>query len=64
MKLGLGLELYRARTLEVPLEQIELADRLGFHSVWTAEAYGADALSPLAFIAAHTRRIKLGTAVV
>jgi len=64
VKLGLGLELYRARTLEVPLDQIELADRLGFHSVWTAEAYGADALSPLAFIAAHTRRIKLGTAVV
>ena len=64
MKLGLGLELYRAKTVEVPLERVTLADRLGFHSVWTAEAYGADALSPLAFLAAHTKQIKLGTAVV
>lgn len=64
MKLGLGLELYRAKTLDVPLDRIQLADRLGFHSVWTAEAYGSDALSPLAFLAAHTRQIKLGTAVV
>lgn len=64
MKLGLGLELYRAKKLDVPLDQIQLADRLGFHSVWTAEAYGSDALSPLAFLAAHTRQIKLGTAVV
>ena len=64
MKLGLGLELYRAKTLDVPLDRIQLADRLGFHSVWTAEAYGSDALSPLAFLAAHTSQIKLGTAVV
>src|SRR5439155_8907168 len=33
-------------------------------SVWTAEAYGSDALSPLAYLAAVTDRIKLGTAVV
>ncbi len=64
MKLGLGLELYRAKTVAVPVDLVTAADRLGFHSVWTAEAYGCDALSPLAFIAAHTSRIKLGTAVV
>ena len=64
MKLGLGLELYRAKTVEMPLDRVMLADRLGFHSVWTAEAYGADALTPLAFLAAHTEHIKLGTAVV
>ena len=64
MKLGLGLELYRAKTVEMPLGRITLADRLGFHSVWTAEAYGSDALTPLAFLAAHTEQIKLGTAVV
>lgn len=64
MKLGLGLELYRAKQLQMPLDQIVLADQLGFHSVWTAEAYGVDALSPLAFLAAHTKQIKLGTAVV
>jgi len=64
MKLGFGLELYRAKAVELPLDLIIAADRLGFHSVWTAEAYGCDALSPLAFLAAHTRRIKLATGVV
>ena len=64
MKLGLGLDLYRGASLEVPVATVQLAERLGYHSVWTAEAYGADALSPLAFLAAHTRRIKLATGVV
>ena len=64
MKLGLGLELYRAKHLDVPLDLVTAADRLGFHSVWTAEADGADALSPLAFFAAHTSQIKLATGVV
>ena len=64
LKLGLGLDLYRGAALEVPVAAVQLAERLGYHSVWTAEAYGADALSPLAFLAAHTRRIKLATGVV
>ncbi len=64
MKLGLGLELYRSATLDIPLENIRRADELGFHSVWTAEAYGCDALSPLAYLAAHTSQIKLATSVV
>jgi F420-dependent oxidoreductase-like protein len=64
MKLGLRLELYRAAELRVPMELIHQAEDLGYHSVWTAEAYGCDALSPLAYVAALTRRIKLGTSVV
>jgi len=40
------------------------AERLGLHSVWTAEAYGSDALIPLAWWGAATERIKLGTAIV
>jgi len=40
------------------------AERLGFDSVWTAEAWGSDAFSPLVWIAAHTSTIKLGTGVV
>ena len=40
---------------------IQEADRLGFHSVWTAEAYGSDAVTPLAWIAAQTERIHVGT---
>ena len=45
-------------------ENILLAERLGYHAVWTAEAYGSDAITPLAYIAAKTQRIKLGTAII
>jgi len=39
------------------------AERLGFDCVWTSEAWGADAITPLAWIAARTERIGLGTAI-
>lgn len=39
------------------------AERLGYDSVWTAEAYGSDALTPLAWWGAQTSKIKLGTAI-
>jgi F420-dependent oxidoreductase-like protein len=45
------------------IEVSKEADRLGFDSVWTAEAWGSDAFSPLAWIAGHTERIRLGTAI-
>src|SRR2546428_48420 len=40
------------------------AERLGAHSVWTPEAWGHDAVAPLAFLAARTSRILLGTAIM
>ena len=40
------------------------AERLGYTSVWTAEAYGSDALTPLAWWGSHTERIQLGTSIV
>ena len=43
---------------------IREADRLGYYAVWTAEAYGSDAVSPLAWIGAQTERIHLGTAIL
>jgi len=64
VKLAYRLEMYRASQLRVPVEAVQRAEALGYHSVWSAEAYGTDALSPLAFLAAVTSRIKLGTAVV
>jgi F420-dependent oxidoreductase-like protein len=64
VKLGLRLDLYRAADLAVPVDIVRRAEALGYHSVWTAEAYGSDALSPLAYLAAVTDRIKLGTSVV
>jgi F420-dependent oxidoreductase-like protein len=63
MKLGLMLG-YSGGQLKLPVEKVQLAERLGYESVWTAEAYGSDALSPLAYLAAKTERIKLGTAVI
>jgi F420-dependent oxidoreductase-like protein len=39
------------------------AERLGYDSVWTAEAYGSDALTPLAWWGAATSRVRLGTAL-
>ena len=46
------------------LEGVAEAERLGFDSVWTAEAYGSDALTPLAWWGAQTERIRLGTAIM
>jgi F420-dependent oxidoreductase-like protein len=40
------------------------AERLGVHSVWFAEAWGSDAVTPLAFVAARTTSIKLGTGII
>jgi F420-dependent oxidoreductase-like protein len=45
-------------------EAIAQAESLGVDSIWTAEAYGSDCLTPLAWWGAATSRIKLGTAIV
>jgi alkanesulfonate monooxygenase SsuD/methylene tetrahydromethanopterin reductase-like flavin-dependent oxidoreductase (luciferase family) len=63
MKLGLAIE-YAGRGVEVPIERIQRCEALGYDSVWTAEAYGSDAITPLAYVAAHTKRIRLGTGVM
>lgn len=63
MRLGLMLG-YAARTIELPIDLVREADRLGVHAVWTAEAYGSDAVSPLAWLGALTEHIKLGTAIM
>lgn len=63
MRLGL-MTGYSGAKITLPLEMIQLADRLGYFAVWTAEAYGSDAVSPLAWIGALTQRIHLGTAIM
>jgi F420-dependent oxidoreductase-like protein len=55
---------YAGRRIELPLELVQEADRLGVYAVWTAEAYGSDAVTPLAWLGAHTKNIKLGTAIM
>ena len=57
MRLGL-MTGYSGGRITLPLEMIRLADRLGYYAVWTAEAYGSDAVSPLAWIGALTQRIR------
>src|SRR5688500_16451107 len=63
MKLGLSIG-YSGAEMQLPVEKVLLAERLGFDSVWTAEAYGSDAITPLAYIAARTSRIRLGTGIM
>lgn len=63
MQLGLNLG-YSGSTFTLNLPLILEAERLGFHSVWAAEAYGSDAVTPVAFVAARTERIRLGTAIM
>jgi F420-dependent oxidoreductase-like protein len=63
MRLGLMIG-YSGAKLELPLALIQEAERLGFYAVWSAEAYGSDSVTPLAWIGALTRRIRLGTAIM
>src|SRR5215813_3622107 len=63
MRLGLNIGYSRSQ-LGVDLSLVQRADRLGFHSVWSAEAYGSDAVTPLCWIAARTEKIRVGTAIM
>ncbi|MHB8329492.1 MAG: LLM class F420-dependent oxidoreductase [Acidimicrobiales bacterium] len=63
MKLGLQLGYWGSQPPPNALDQALEAERLGFDSVWTAEAYGSDALTPLAWWGSRTERIRLGTAL-
>ena len=55
---------YSGAQLAVDMDLVREAERLGFHSVWTAEAYGSDAVTPLAWIGGQTSRIRLGSAIM
>jgi len=64
LKLGLNTGYWAGGPPPAMAETIAEAERLGFDSVWTAEAYGSDCLTPLAWWGAATDRIRLGTAIV
>lgn len=63
MKLGLALGYWGAGPPAGTADLVAEAERLGYDSIWTAEAYGSDALTPLAWWGARTRRVRLGTAL-
>src|ERR1700691_248812 len=63
MKLGLSMG-YSKATIDLPVALVQRAEALGYDSVWSAEAYGSDAVTPLAFLAAVTKKIRLGTGIM
>jgi F420-dependent oxidoreductase-like protein len=64
VKLGLALGYWGSRPDPGTLDLVLEAERRGFDSVWTAEAYGSDALTPLAWYGSQTAHIRLGSAVM
>src|SRR5215469_13617954 len=63
MRLGLNFGYWGSE----PTDNISIAleaERLRYHSLWTAEAYGSDAVTPLTWLAARTERINIGTAIM
>ena len=63
MKLGMTVG-YSGRTFEIDMDLVLEVERLGYESVWTSEAYGSDAVSPVAWILARTTTLKAGTAIM
>src|SRR5258708_24503667 len=63
MRLGIRVG-YSGAQVAIDRNMVKEAESLGYDSVWTAEAWGSDAVSPLAWIAAQTSKIRLGTAIM
>ena len=64
MKLGYNTGYWSAGPPAGVENVVAECDKLGFEHIWTAEAYGSDALSPLAWWGSHTTNVKLGTAIM
>lgn len=65
MRLALGVGYWgTGSSPEDQLALVQEADRLGYHSVWVAEAYGSDAVTVLTWFAAHTKNIHLGSGIL
>ncbi len=63
MRLGILLG-YSGKQINLPLDLIRQAEAIGYDSVWTAEAYGNDAVTAAAWILAQTEKIRVGTAIM
>ncbi len=64
LKLGLNTGYWGGGPPHGVVEAVAAAEELGFDSIWTAEAYGSDVLTPLAWWGAATSRVRLGTAIM
>ncbi len=63
MKLGFLLG-YSGKHVQIPIDLIRQAESMGFDSVWTAEAYGNDAVTAATWVLAQTEKIRVGTAIM
>lgn len=63
MKLGFLLG-YSGKHIHIPLDLIKTAESMGYDSVWTAEAYGNDAVTAATWVLANTTKIRAGTAIM
>ncbi len=63
MRLGLNVG-YSGSKMSLNMDLVLEAERLGFHSCWTAEAYGSDAVTPAVWIAARTTKMNVGTGIM
>ncbi len=64
LKLGLQIGYWGAQPPDDLVPIAQEVERLGYDSIWTAESWGSDAFTPLAWIGANTSTIRLGTSVV
>ncbi|MET0921311.1 MAG: LLM class flavin-dependent oxidoreductase, partial [Acidimicrobiia bacterium] len=64
MKLATGFGYWAGLPPEHAVEHLQEAERLGYDIAFTAETWGSDAFTPLAWWGAHTERIRLGTSIV
>ena len=63
MKLGFLMG-YSGKQIHIPIDLIKHAESLGYDSVWTAEAYGSDAVTVATWVLAQTEKIRVGTAIM
>ena len=63
MRIGYATGYWKQGPPRGALKAIRTAERLGYESIWTAEAYGSDVFTPLAWWGAHTKHVKLGTGI-
>lgn len=63
MQLGITIDM-SGPTPKLDMDRVLEAERLGFSQVWTGEAYGTDAVTPVAWILARTTKIKAGTGIM
>jgi F420-dependent oxidoreductase-like protein len=63
MRLAVHLS-YSGAGIRIDLDRVKDAEQLGYDSIWTAEAYGSDAVTPATWVAAHTTRVHVGTAIM